>query len=195
MPDLYTPTIRLTPVLAIEAQSDQSLAIKAQNDPAAFGELYRRYLSAVHRYHMARCGNPEDAEDLTAQTFFSALEGIRSFRGEGSFAGWLFSIARRKTALMYRSRKRETSLDDAPEQPDPALEPEEAVQQHMLFQQVVEGLAQLPIDRAEAILLCVFGGLSSQAAGQAMRNSPETVRMLVSRGFKDLRQQFAHTGE
>ena len=48
---------------------DADLAARAQSDPEAFAELYRRHVRSVYRYHLAHTGNVRDAEDLTSQTF------------------------------------------------------------------------------------------------------------------------------
>ena len=65
---------------------DVHLARQARVNAEAFAELYRRHVTRIYRYHMAHIGNVKDAEDLTSQTFMAALEGIRSYRGAGSFA-------------------------------------------------------------------------------------------------------------
>ena len=73
--------------------NELELARAALVDAQAFAELYRRHVTRVYRYHMARTGNEKDAEDLTSQTFMAALEGIRSFRGDGVFAAWLMGMS------------------------------------------------------------------------------------------------------
>ena len=69
-----------------QEHDETDLAQQAIQDMEAFAELYRRHVTRVYRYHIAHVGNVKDAEDLTSQTFMAALEGIRSFRGSGSFA-------------------------------------------------------------------------------------------------------------
>ena len=69
-------------------KDETDLIRNAITDVDAFAELYRRHLTRVYRYHMAHVCNAKDAEDLTSQTFMALLEGIRSFRGCGSFAGY-----------------------------------------------------------------------------------------------------------
>jgi DNA-directed RNA polymerase specialized sigma24 family protein len=66
----------------------------------AFTELYHRHLPGIYRYHLARTGHVQEAEDLTAQTFLTALESISSYRGQGRFASWLFGIARHRRLLI-----------------------------------------------------------------------------------------------
>jgi RNA polymerase sigma-70 factor (ECF subfamily) len=169
--------------------SDEALAQAAAASPEAFSELYRRYLAPVYRFHLARTANPADAEDLTAQTFIAALEGLPRYRGQGVFAAWLFGIARHKTALMFRKQRREAPLESAEDLPDQADLPEALTHQSLLLQNVYHALASLPGERAEAILLCVFADLSSAEAGQILRKSPTAVRMLVSRGLRDVRER------
>jgi RNA polymerase sigma-70 factor (ECF subfamily) len=38
--------------------------------------------------------NREDAQEITSEVFVRAFERAKTFRGEGSFRGWLFQIAR-----------------------------------------------------------------------------------------------------
>src|SRR5512138_612198 len=84
---------------------DSKLASQARTDAEAFAELYRRHLTPVYRYHLARLGSVKEAEDLTSQTFRAAPESTGSFRNEGSFAAWIFGIAMRKQALFFRSHR------------------------------------------------------------------------------------------
>lgn len=67
-------------------EDDASLVKAARRDPAAFAALYRRHVTPVYRYLYSRVGNTADAEDLTAQVFTEALEGLGRYREVGSFA-------------------------------------------------------------------------------------------------------------
>lgn len=88
---------------------DSAQALRAQSDPAVFAELYDRYAHPVYRYVFNRIGSQQAAEDVTAQVFLQAFEHIKSYRAVGSFAAWLFTIARRRTADYYR-RYRSTQI-------------------------------------------------------------------------------------
>ena len=174
---------------------DETLARRAVEEKPLFAALYQRYVTRVYRYQMARCGSAADAEDLCAQTFLAALENIHNFRGEGSFAAWLFGIARRKTALHHRSQRRLTGLEAAETLPDHALLPEQETSRRLLLQRVYAALGALPVERAEAVMLCAFGDLSSTEAGRVLGKSPAAVKMALSRGLHDLRQRLNWTNE
>ena len=170
---------------------DEILANRAIDDPSAFSELYRRHFDRVYRYHIAHTGSVSDAQDLTTQTFIAALEGISSFRGDGSFCAWLLGIARKKLAQHYRSRHSETSLEQADNIPDQSPSPEEMTQQNIKLSQIARALHLVKAERAEALELCLFGDLTAAEAGQILGKSEAAIKMLVSRGLKDLRQKCA----
>ena len=168
---------------------ENDLARLAISDIEAFAELYRRHLTRVYRYHAAHVGNPKDAEDLTSQTFIAALEGIRSFRGSGSFAAWILGIASRKKSMFYRGKKPEIPLDAAWQYPNPSPPTDQAAAQRLQLESISRALRKLSPDRAEALILTYFGGLSYVEAGHVLNKSEAAVKMLISRGLQDLRER------
>jgi RNA polymerase sigma-70 factor, ECF subfamily len=162
------------------------LVSQAVKDPQAFDDLYRRYVDRIYVYHLARTSSQEEAEDLTSQTFLAALEGISGYRRQGSFAAWLFSIARRKLVDHYRLPKSvplelaESSINNL----------EDAIDHRLTMQQISQALLTLAPDRMEALLLRVFGQLSAVETGLVLSKSDGAIRNLVYRALQDLRQQF-----
>jgi RNA polymerase sigma-70 factor, ECF subfamily len=181
--------------LNIKMRSDEDLAQDAQHRSAAFAELYQRNLNAVYRYHLSRVGNVHDAQDLTSQTFLVAQEAISSFRGRGKFAAWLMGIASRKTADYFRRQRPTVALEAVAEVADDLITPEEFAAHQLSLEQVANALNRLTVDRAEAIALQVFGGLSIAEVAQVMGKSEGAVKMLVCRALKELRQQLDTTCE
>lgn len=172
-------------------QDEGDLVRKAVHDVEAFAELYRRNLTRVYRYHMAHVGNARDAEDLTSQTFMAALEGIRSFRGSGSFAAWIFGIASKKRLMFFRRNgsRPEVPLDAAAQIPNPDLSTDKAVHQRLQIESISRALRQISTDRAEALILTYFGGLTQAEAGRVLNKSEAAIKMLISRGLQDLRER------
>jgi RNA polymerase sigma-70 factor (ECF subfamily) len=168
---------------------DAGLAIQARSDPEAFAELYRRHVLSIYRYHLAHTGNVKDAEDLTSQTFMAALEGIRSYRGTGPYITWLIGIASHKRLRFFRKNgsRPEVPLDAALHMPAPGLPTERAAARRLQMDLVLAALRTISPDRAEALILCFFSGLSFAEAGLVLRKSEAAVKMLISRGLQDLR--------
>jgi len=166
-----------------------NLVREAISNADAFAELYRRHVTRVYRYHVVHTGNTKDAEDLTSQTFVAALEGLRSFRGDNSFAAWVMGIASKKRLMYFRGNRHEVPLDAALHYPSPSLPTDKAALQRLKLESVARALRQIPPDRAEAISLSFFGGLSNLEVSRVLGKSEAAVKMLISRGLQDLRER------
>jgi RNA polymerase sigma-70 factor (ECF subfamily) len=188
--NLSPPSYQVMPVTR-PAETDETLARRAGGDAGAFAELYNRHVTRIYRYHLARTGDAEDAQDLTSQTFLAALESVRTFRGTTTFASWLFGIASHKVGDYYRGRRPNLSLDDAGEVLDTHAAPEELASHRDRLALVSRALVAIAPERAEALVLRIFAGLSSAEAGQVMGKSESAVRMLVHRGLRDLHKRLA----
>lgn len=95
------------------ADEDARLVAAAQRQRVNFVALYDKYLSRVYHYVVQRVGVQQDAEDLTSLVFIEAMESLDNYREQGSFAGWLFSIARRKVVDHYRQPEGRIPLEMA----------------------------------------------------------------------------------
>ncbi len=62
------------------------------------------YADSMFNYAIVRTGEREVARDLVQETFLSALESIKNFRGESSEKTWLFSILKNKVIDYYRRK-------------------------------------------------------------------------------------------
>ena len=183
----------MTTLMATQPESPPMDEIKLARDAVsntdAFAKLYRRHVLRVYRYHMAHTGNVKDSEDLTSQTFMAALEGIKSFRGSGSFAAWVMGIASRKRLMFFRGSKPDVTLDAALHYPSPSLPTDKAANQRLQLESIARALRQIAPDRAEALSLSFFGGLSNLEVSRVLNKSEAAVKMLISRGLQDLRER------
>jgi RNA polymerase sigma factor (sigma-70 family) len=72
------------------------------------GILYERYKMPVYSYFFrVTCGDREASEDLVHTVFYRAIRYRHTFTGDGSFAKWIFRIAR-NSALDYNRKIKNT---------------------------------------------------------------------------------------
>ncbi len=83
---------------------DAELVAAARAEPRTFLGLYDRYFDRVLGYARLRIRDTATCEDVTSHVFMTALGQIGRFRGQGSFAGWLFQIARNAVHDVQRQR-------------------------------------------------------------------------------------------
>ncbi len=86
--------------------SDYDLAQKSSGgDMTAFEDLYRRHFRRVYSLALRMTGRPEEAEDLTQETFTHLYKKIGSFRGESAFTTWLHRMTVNQVLMHFRKRK------------------------------------------------------------------------------------------
>jgi RNA polymerase sigma-70 factor (ECF subfamily) len=89
---------------------DRDLVLRAQRgDVEAFGELVRRYQSAVFNVAYRMVGNRSDAEDAAQETFLKAFRAIERFDSERPLAPWLKRIATNHCLNWLQSSRMKTT--------------------------------------------------------------------------------------
>lgn len=177
-------------------ESDALLAIMARDGYAAFEALYERYAHRVQRYILASLGHAAEVEDLTSTVFLRAMARIETYRVErGSFAAWLFGIARnvvrdeRRAAARARGVVRLTErigdLRPGPEQVSLAREQQEVVRRTM---------AMLTAEQRDALALRYFAELSFEEVAAALGKSVPAAKMLTKRGLGALQRNLERSG-
>lgn len=178
-----------------ESEDDAHLVRAARRDLAAFGTLYRRHVAPIYRYLYSRAGNAADAQDLTAQVFVEALQGLDRYRERGSFRAWLFTIAYYKAADHHRRQRPELPLDEAR---DTAAGGEGALAR-LVREEALQRLAglveKLDDDKQEMLRLRFAGGLTYREIGRVVGRSEAAVKMAVHRLLRHLEAEWEEDDE
>ena len=104
--------------LRIENSSDQDLVRAAKDgDLAAFETLVKRHERRIYGLARRLTGSEHEAQDVTQQTFLSAVKNLSGFRETAAFSTWLTTIAANAALKVVRKRRGlpTTSLDEATE--------------------------------------------------------------------------------
>ncbi len=168
-----------------------ALVRAAQRDPVAFDALYERYIDRVYAYLRARSATPEDAADLTQQVFTHALAALPRYRA-GSFAAWLFRIARNAAVDAHRRRRATVSWDLVPEALHPVAEDDAearllAREARLRVRRLVAGL---PPDKREQLALRYAARLSTAEIAAVLGKSEAATRQQLSRVLRALQEQY-----
>jgi len=156
-----------------------ALVRRAQTDAQAFGALYDRYVQRVYRYCLYRTNNASEAEDLTAQIFLAALEGLPRYRQDGHFAAWLFSIARRKV-MDYHRRTPHEPLDESL-LPPINMEMELTVEKSQRKTRLLKLIQTLAGDERELIHLRYVAELSFAEIAKSLKKNEDAVKKTLYR--------------
>jgi RNA polymerase sigma-70 factor (ECF subfamily) len=80
-----------------------------------FSHLVDRHKNKAYNLAFRICGNHEEAEELTQDSFLKAYRSLKSFKMKSSFATWLYRIVYNTTISHVRVKKKGIlSLEDFP---------------------------------------------------------------------------------
>ena len=160
-----------------------------------FEKLVTAYEKNVYNLALRMVGDPEDAADMTQETFIKAYRALSSFRGYSKFSSWLYRIASNVCLDFLRSRSRhpQVSLSGADEDgqatfelPDMSQNPEEQLMKKLSMEAVRRGLEQLPEQQRQILVLRELGGLSYAELAQTLNLEEGTVKSRIFRARKRL---------
>jgi RNA polymerase sigma-70 factor (ECF subfamily) len=185
--------------------TDDQLVLRAKaGDLDAFEALTTRYEERVFGLALRMLRQEQDAEDVTQQTFLSALENLDGFRGDAAFSTWLLRIATHAALKVIRKRKGldTISLDAASEgedgldsvrHPDFIADwrqsPEQLVHNNEIRRLLDDALARLDEKHRLVFLLRDVEGFSVREAADALGISEANVKVRLLRARLQLREE------
>jgi RNA polymerase sigma-70 factor (ECF subfamily) len=174
-----------------DIEDDIALINKAiEGDTDAFGDLYERYMNQIYRYIYYRIGDSRLSEDFTEIVFLRVWESLTNFDASRiSFKGWLYRVARNLLVDYYRTRRKQQSLDEASDFPDPQETPEDQIITSERLSLVVSALRELKQEYQDVLTLRFVNGLSHAETAKALDRSIGAVRVLQHRALQALDKQ------
>jgi RNA polymerase sigma-70 factor (ECF subfamily) len=174
-----------------------------RGDYDAMERLIIKYQNRIYNVILKICANPDDAAELTQETFVKVIENINRFQGRSSFYTWAFRIAvnltlnycRRKVRLPVTSLEapagqgqddkkqllKDFLSDDS--SPDPAA----VAQNKELFEMALKALMELDDAQRTVIVLRDIEGMNYAQIARVLDIELGTVRSRLSRARSNLR--------
>jgi RNA polymerase sigma-70 factor (ECF subfamily) len=165
--------------------------VVANDDRHAFATLVRRHQSAVRGFLLRLCcGDGALADDIAQETFLRAYQRIGTYRSEGGFDSWLFSIAYR--AFASEKRRRHWSAEELKEVPE-AVE-SDVRQANETAADIARAMRQLREPERACLSLCYQWGMSHQEMANVLDYPVGTVKTHIARGKAKLREHLTSYG-
>jgi RNA polymerase sigma-70 factor (ECF subfamily) len=178
-----------------QSAEEEAVQRMLRGDEDAFRVVYRSIQPGLMRYLTFLVGT--DAEDVAAETWAQAVRDLATFSGSADgFRGWISTIGRHRAMDLVRSQARrpvsQIQADELIGIPGREATEGEALSL-VATAEVLDLIATLPPDQAEAVLLRAVVGLDAKAAGRVLGKRPGAVRTAAYRGLKSLRQKLSET--
>jgi RNA polymerase sigma-70 factor (ECF subfamily) len=175
-----------------------------QGDSAATETLIRKYQNRIYNAILRICANPDDAAELTQDTFVKVIENIDKFEGRSSFYTWAFRIGvnltlnycQRSVKLGLKSLDAEDNEDDNNNRgvlkefltddslPDPAV----VIENKELCRIVIKALMKLDDAQRAVVVLRDIEGMNYAQIAEVLDIELGTVRSRLSRARTNLRE-------
>lgn len=147
-------------------------------------ELFAQTSGRIYRLLLRMTGNPDDASDLTQETYVKGLGRLDQFDGRCAIASWLYRIALNE-ALQHRRRKgiertklQALALQRTTETHEPTTE---------LRLDLEDALIELPSDDRTVLLLRYQEALDYRGMAEVLECAEGTVASRLNRARERLR--------
>lgn len=189
------------------ANRGAELLRRAQSgDRAAFGQIVQHFQDRLYNTILRIVGEPEEARELTQETFTKALAGLNDFRGDASAYTWLFRIGVNLAISQIRKvqRRRTFSLDaPAPGRHDDdqasslldrmaesrGEKPDEALLRKERQQKVIEALGKLDAEYRAVLVMRDIEGFDYQQMADVLGLNLGTLKSRLFRARLALRDE------
>lgn len=158
-----------------------------RGEEAAFEQLYSLYKRAMFNTALRLTADRAEAEDVLQDSFISAFQHLKSFRGDSTFGAWLKRIVLNKALNAVRKRSQlewTEELEQVPQQEEIFGE------QQFPFTviQVNEAIQQLATGYRTVVSLYLIEGYDHEEIGQILGIDENTSKSQLSRAKKKLIQ-------
>jgi RNA polymerase sigma-70 factor (ECF subfamily) len=167
------------------------LRLMLAGDGGAFEQIYQRWQSPLYRFTLRMSGSETIAEDVTQEVFMALMRDGEQYNGRGSFAAYLFAIARHSVWRRLRRERWFIRLETEDEnESDQALPADRLIAQEdpladltraELVEAVRRAVLALPPHYREVVLLCHLHELSYAEASEVIGCEIGTVRSRLHR--------------
>lgn len=167
---------------------DRALAARAlAGDQAAYGALMQRHRDAVFRLARGAIGDPDEALDITQESFVAAFAALARYDGSRSFRVWIARItlnkcrdwARRRAVRRFFAFAK--PIDDAIDIASSDATPEEAASSVQEVARINAAIAALPANLKDVLLLRTIEQMSQAEAAQVLGVTEKAVETRLYR--------------
>jgi RNA polymerase sigma-70 factor (ECF subfamily) len=153
-------------------------------DDEAFKQELVQLIPHLRAFARTLCGDPAAADDLAQDAMMKAWDARASFQMGTNMKAWTFMILRNQFYSEKRRSWRQSQLDqEAAERTLVAVDDPEAP---VALDELRQGLAMLPAEQREALILVGAGGFAYEEAAEICNCAVGTVKSRVSRARRAL---------
>jgi len=162
-----------------------------ENLKKKYSKIYDQYIAKIYRFIFIKVNSQEIAEDLASETFLRGWERLKELDGKiDNLPAFLYQIARNLVVDHYREKNNTNLVSaDSSQIADPRNDLGEKVAFDSDLRIILATMTGLSDDYREVINLHYLDDLSIKETAQILNRPEGTVRVMLHRALKELREQ------
>ncbi len=169
--------------------SDLDLLVKWRAGDDASGQmLFKRHFRKIYRFFETKMGT--EVDELVQSTVLACVRAKHNFRGDSSFATYLFTIARHELYRVLSERRRDVERIDfeVSSVAELAPTPRTRIAEREDRARLLRALRALPVEQQTLLELHYWEGLGASELAEIFEMVPVTIRSRLSRARESLRE-------
>lgn len=196
---MKAPVFDFVPLFASPAQTgdeaDRACIMEVLNGRKdSFMGIVVRHQPRVHRFLLRHTQQPDDALDLTQETFIQAYLKLSAWRGEARFSTWLIGVAlnlaRNHANRSPPLRHSHVAFDegDSKHHPVDLREPSLVCAENARHGAMLAAISSLPTELREPLVLIAIEGVPYEETAALLAIPVGTLKSRLNRARRQLRE-------
>jgi RNA polymerase sigma factor (sigma-70 family) len=163
-------------------------------ETAAYSFLVDKYKTMAYNISLRILKRPEDAEEVTQDSFVKAYRALRNFKGKAGFSTWLYRIVYNTSISRLRNKQREMAVENTEIRNDTVLIDDDSSQiDESLTASLKKAVDMLPESEQAMITLYYYDNRSIEDIAKVLSLSPSNVKVRLHRTRKKLYDKVKHS--
>ena len=186
-------------------ENEKNLVEKsAEGDIDAFETLIQSHQKKVYNIALRMTKNPEDAQELSQDAFVRAFIAIKKFRGDSSFATWLYRITMNVCTDFLRKRNKASviSIEQSVYESQQTMQladnepgPDEISEKNQLKKLVKEAMDLLPPEHRQVLILRDLLDMTYKDIANTLSINEGTIKSRINRARENLKKVITSRSE
>lgn len=178
-------------MLSCDVDDDLGVLQRWRDGDARAGEqLCRRYFDSIYQFFEHKM--PDEADDLTQQTFLACVKARDQFRGHSSFRTYLYTIARNELYMRLRRTPKAEHVDlEVSSLNELVSSPSKQLGQRQELERIHAALRRLAVEQQVLLEFHYWHDLDAAALAAMFETNTGAIRVRLLRARRALRVQLA----
>ena len=155
--------------------------------------LFERHHFSLYHYFLRMGNSSAQSEDLVQETFMKVMIYRNSYKGESSFRGWMYGIARNTAADQYRQTQRfPTPVDPATIEQGAESSLQEDMERQQQHDRFAQALALLPVELREILVLHRYQQLQYEEIASLLNCNLNTLKARMRKAVSELHLAYSN---